>query len=521
MDQLLQHLLNGLLLGATYSLLGIGLTLVFGLMNVVNFAHGEFYTFGAYAAFAALALASVHFFLAIPLAIVAGALAGAVCERVLLRPLRGQSIDTVMLVMIGLWIAMQNAELLGWGGVAKSVPTPFPTQPVVLGAVSVAPLRIFVFVVSGLLILGAHLLLSRTKLGRAMRATFQDRETAALMGVSIERIHTVTFAFGAGLAAAAGALLGRSSFYPAMAIWLAKAFRVSCRLGNFAARRWAVVRGSRRSGRANLLRYATRSFPDDRRVLRLRPAASSPAPSSVMNGSRSRSFPRGVSAPAGCGPVSLHTLIRPGSSRATLSLNSCLLYRAALARHAAFSASAPTPPPCWRQLEWSPWIGLLAAIVLPGLAGYVIGRLALKLRGAYFVLLTISFAGCVSLVSVNWMDLTNGPLGIPGVPPVEIALPGLSALSLRSKSAYYYLCCPWWGPISSAALIRSRVGVAGVSGDETSPPRCIDAPPIRPPRCERRMAASRAASTRTTHASQPGGVSLHHTVTMSSWWWRA
>ena len=237
MDQLLQHLLNGLLLGATYSLLGIGLTLVFGLMNVVNFAHGEFYTLGAYAAFAALALASVHFFLAIPLAIVVGALAGAVCERVLLRPLRGQSIDTVMLVMIGLWIAMQNAELLGWGGVAKSVPTPFPTQPVVLGAVSVAPLRIFVFVVSGLLILGAHLLLSRTKLGRAMRATFQDRETAALMGVSIERIHTVTFAFGAGLAAAAGALLGPVFLlYPSMGdLASLKAFSVVILggLGNF------------------------------------------------------------------------------------------------------------------------------------------------------------------------------------------------------------------------------------------------------------------------------------------------
>ena len=237
MDQLLQHLLNGLLLGATYSLLGIGLTLVFGLMNVVNFAHGEFYTFGAYAAFAALALASVHFFVAIPLAILAGALAGAVCERVLLRPLRAQSIDTVMLVMIGLWIAMQNAELLGWGGVAKSVPTPFPTQPVVLGAVSVAPLRIFVFVVSGLLILGAHLLLSRTKLGRAMRATFQDRETAALMGVSIERIHTITFAFGAGLAAAAGALLGPVFLlYPSMGdLASLKAFSVVILggLGNF------------------------------------------------------------------------------------------------------------------------------------------------------------------------------------------------------------------------------------------------------------------------------------------------
>src|SRR5947207_10938576 len=162
MDQLLQHLLNGVLLGATYSLLGIGLTLIFGLMNVVNFAHGEFYTLGAYAVFAALVGASVNFFIAIPVAVVVGAAAGALCERCLLRPLRGESIDTVMLVMIGVWIAMQNAELLGWGGVAKSVPTPFPTQPIVWGRVSVSPLRIFVFAVSGLLILAAHLLPART-----------------------------------------------------------------------------------------------------------------------------------------------------------------------------------------------------------------------------------------------------------------------------------------------------------------------------------------------------------------------
>jgi branched-chain amino acid transport system permease protein len=237
-EQLLQHLLNGLLLGATYSLLGVGLTLVFGLMNVVNFAHGEFYTLGAYAVFAVLVGASVNFFVAIPLAVVVGAVAGAVCERCLLRPLRGASIDTVMLVMIGVWIAMQNAELLGWGGVAKSVPVPFSTQPVVLGRVSVSRLRLFVFAVSGGLILGAHLLLARTKLGRAMRATFQDRETAALMGVSIERIHTVTFALGAGLAAAAGALLGPVFLvYPSMGdLASLKAFSVVILggLGNFA-----------------------------------------------------------------------------------------------------------------------------------------------------------------------------------------------------------------------------------------------------------------------------------------------
>ena len=238
MDQLLQHLLNGLLLGATYSLLGIGLTLVFGLMNVVNFAHGEFYTLGAYAVFAALSGPSVNFFVAILVAVVTGAIAGAICERVLLRPLRGESIDTVMLLMIGVWIAMQNAELLGWGGVAKSVPTPFSTRPLVLGPVSVSPLRLLVFLVSGSLILAVHLLLARTKLGRAMRATFQDRETAALMGVSVERVDTVTFALGAGLAAAAGALLGPVFLvYPSMGdLASLKAFSVVILggLGNFA-----------------------------------------------------------------------------------------------------------------------------------------------------------------------------------------------------------------------------------------------------------------------------------------------
>ena len=228
MDQLLQHLLNGLLLGATYSLLGIGLTLVFGLMNVVNFAHGEFYTLGAYATFAALTLGGLGFFVALAVAIVLGALAGAVCERVLLRPLRGESIDTTMLVMIGLWIALQNGELLAWGGVAKSIPHPFPTAPLTLGPIGIAPLRLFVVITAAALIVASWLLIQRTRLGRAMRATFQDRETAALMGVPIDRVHTVTFAFGSALAAAAGALLGPIFLaYPSMGdLASAKAFCV-------------------------------------------------------------------------------------------------------------------------------------------------------------------------------------------------------------------------------------------------------------------------------------------------------
>ena len=209
--------MNGLVLGATYALLGIGLTLIFGLMNLVNFAHGELYTLGAYTTFAALALAGSGFVVAVAAALVVGAVAGALIERVLLAPLRDESIDTTMLVMIGLWIALQNAELLGWGGVARSIPHPFPTAPLVLGPVGIAPLRVFVVLTALGLIVLSWLLIQKTRLGTAMRATFQDRDTAALMGVRIGRIHTATFAFGSALAAAAGALLGPIFLaYPSM-----------------------------------------------------------------------------------------------------------------------------------------------------------------------------------------------------------------------------------------------------------------------------------------------------------------
>jgi len=98
--------------------------------------------------------------------------------------------------------------LLLWGGVAKAIVTPFPEAPLVVGPVSISWLRLFVLAAALLLIGASYLLIHRTKLGKAMRATFQDAETAALMGVNIKGIFTATFAIGSGLAAAAGALLG-------------------------------------------------------------------------------------------------------------------------------------------------------------------------------------------------------------------------------------------------------------------------------------------------------------------------
>jgi branched-chain amino acid transport system permease protein len=207
-DQVLQHLVNTLVLGGAYALLGIGLTLIFGIMNVVNFTHGALYTFGAYAMYLASAALGLNFFVALPVAIVAGLLLGALIEFTLLRPLRGADIDTTMLVMIGAGIILQSGSLWIFSGVAKSIPNPFPEAPLQIGPVSISWLRIFVFAAALALIAGTYALINGTKLGRAMRATFQDSDTAALMGINVRLIYTATFAIGSSLAAAAGALLG-------------------------------------------------------------------------------------------------------------------------------------------------------------------------------------------------------------------------------------------------------------------------------------------------------------------------
>lgn len=208
MTEFIQHIVNAFILGSTYALLGIGLTLIFGIMRVVNFAHGELYAFGAYFVYLTAAFLGFNFFLSLLFAIVAGCLLGALIEVLLLRPMRGADVDTTMLIMIGAMIVMQNVEQYIWGGVAKSVVTPFPQKPLVIGSVSVSWLSIFVFLASLTLIAASYILLNRTKLGKAMRATFQDRDTASLMGVNIQMIYMATFALGSGLAAAAGALLG-------------------------------------------------------------------------------------------------------------------------------------------------------------------------------------------------------------------------------------------------------------------------------------------------------------------------
>jgi branched-chain amino acid transport system permease protein len=204
----LQYVINGLIVGGAYALIGIGLTLILGIMNVVNFAHGEMYMLGAYFLYTFFSLQGINFYLSFLLAIAAVMVVGFICEKSILKPLRKRSIETVMLAMIGVSLLFQNVAMLSWTAVPQAIKNPFPQEAIIIGGLYFIPQRILVLCIAFLFVILTHLLLKKTKLGKAMRATFLDLETASLMGINSNRIYSFTFMLGAGLAGAAGALLG-------------------------------------------------------------------------------------------------------------------------------------------------------------------------------------------------------------------------------------------------------------------------------------------------------------------------
>jgi branched-chain amino acid transport system permease protein len=225
----LQLVLGGLIIGITYALMALGLTIIYGMMHVVNMAHGEFYMLSAYLFLTLTSRLHINFFLAMVLTVLAALVFGAVVERLVIRPVIGAPIVNSTLLTIGLSIFLQSGALLIWGPMPQGIRAPFPPSPFKLGPVLITPYQVFILVITVSAIILSQLAIQRTKLGRAMRATFQDREAAALSGINISRIFTITFIYGSALAALAGVLLG-------------PLFSLSMGMGSLASiKAWAIV----------------------------------------------------------------------------------------------------------------------------------------------------------------------------------------------------------------------------------------------------------------------------------------
>jgi branched-chain amino acid transport system permease protein len=208
MSELPQYVANGLLTGAIYALMALGLTIIFGYMNVVNFAHGALYVFGAYLGYSFALWSGLGFFAALVGAAVGTGLMGAAIERGLLEGSRRSSpVMMPMLITIGLAVFLQNLALVIWGPNPKRLASPVHGDTVDLGIAKLAPQQLFVAALALALILAVHAWLQRTRFGLAMRATFQDDHAAWLAGVNVKRMYGVGFGLGAGLAGMAGVLV--------------------------------------------------------------------------------------------------------------------------------------------------------------------------------------------------------------------------------------------------------------------------------------------------------------------------
>lgn len=208
MDMLLQFIANGLVSGSFYALSALGLTLIFGLMRVVNFAHGEFYMLGGVLGWFVTTYLGLNFFVGLVVAVVVMAAFGWLVDRFLIERVRDQGEEPSILLTIGLSIFLTNSALLVVGTAPLNIASAVPNAPVFLGPVVLTQMRLFAVAACAVLILAAYLLIRHTRLGRAMRATFQDPMAARLAGIKTAYVYASTFALGTVLAASSGMLLG-------------------------------------------------------------------------------------------------------------------------------------------------------------------------------------------------------------------------------------------------------------------------------------------------------------------------
>jgi branched-chain amino acid transport system permease protein len=222
----LQQLVNGVTLGSIYALIAVGYTMVYGVIQLINFAHGEIYMLGAFLSFSLVTGffgIGMPFGLAVVIAVIACALAGVLLDIVAYRPLRRAPRLAALITAIGMSIFLQNLALLIWGAQIKSFPREvipaFLFAPSLqFGDVVISWIQVVILATAVLLMVILQLIVHYTRIGRAMRAIAQDQTAAALMGVNVDRVVSFTFALGSGLGGVAGILVGLyyNAVYPTM-----------------------------------------------------------------------------------------------------------------------------------------------------------------------------------------------------------------------------------------------------------------------------------------------------------------
>jgi branched-chain amino acid transport system permease protein len=203
-----QQLINGLMLGATYSLVAIGYTLIFGVLGILHFAHGEVLMAGAFMGLYIILWSGLPLYISLPLTMVAAGILGVIIDLLAIKPLKKDFHLAPLLSTIGVTIIIQNLAIKLFGGYGTRFPDVIETSNFNLGAVSINATNVLILATSLFLMAVLYFFISGTKMGRAMRAVAESHLIAGYLGVNVDRVVLLTFGIASALAGAAGVMIG-------------------------------------------------------------------------------------------------------------------------------------------------------------------------------------------------------------------------------------------------------------------------------------------------------------------------
>ena len=218
MSQFFQLLIYGIQIGAVYALVALGYTMVYGIVDLINFAHGDFLMLGAYTAFFTCMFMGNHFIICLLMSMLVAGVIGIITDRIAYKPMRNQPKLSALITALGVSTFIQNfcRALPFIGPIPKAFPTLIESKNIAIGDITITTTQILLIVLALALMLGLNFIVNRTKVGRGMRSVSMDRDASALMGININRTIAITFFIGAALAGAGGVFYG--IMYPALEV---------------------------------------------------------------------------------------------------------------------------------------------------------------------------------------------------------------------------------------------------------------------------------------------------------------
>ena len=479
MGSIIDYTVNGLVIGNIYALLAVGLALIFGVANLINFAHGSVYTIGAYVGWACVTFLHTPLPVTMAIVVVACGLLGIAIERIGLRPLQGKARIAPLLATIGISFVLDQLVQLICRPEPRALPSNLPDWRIPVGGGSIGALDILIAAIglgSAAVLFG---FLRYTKLGWAVRATAQDRDAALQMGVNINAVNSTVFAVASALGGLSGLLVGMyyNHIDPGMSFNATLKGVVATVMGGVGNVPGAIL-GSLVLGLVES--YGIALFGTTYRnlfafalliaVLVFRPNglfSKGSLPAEPMTGtflapSRPVRVPRWIVTAATVAalalplatqaPYLLQVLTNAWLS-ALLALSLTLMAGTAgqisLGQAALLAIGAYASALLAIDLGWPPIVTVPLAGLLTGLIGTALVFPAFRLRGHYIAIATLAIGEVVGLVILNWESLTQGALGLTGIPPLSFA-----GHDLYAPAQVYWLCL---GVLIVLALLQTRL----------------------------------------------------------------